>query len=125
MINAKAIYSEMLENEGLLALVDSGSIFDSYPSEIENFPCICYIDRSQFDIEYADNSHTFQRVTVEVHIYTKALEGYPTTSEIGIKVAEIFNSDFWFMKDSAEVGDPVEDVRHRVMTFSKDIFIEQ
>lgn len=123
MINTKIMYNTLLENDTITALVESDSIFDTYPSTIENFPCICFIESKQTDLEYSDNVHSFERCSVEIHIFTKALDDYPTTSEIGIAVADVFNRDFWTMQDSKEVADSVEDVRHRVMTFSKEVFL--
>ncbi|MBR5775672.1 MAG: hypothetical protein IKY42_05370 [Bacteroidaceae bacterium] len=125
MINAKAIYNELLNDESILELVEEDSIFDSSPSTIEKFPCICFTDSSQADEEYADNRHTFQRCVAEVHIFTKALEGFPTTSEIGVRIADVFNADWWHCSNSVEVPDPEEDVRHRVMTFSRDVFLDE
>ena len=123
MINAKIMYNTLLESESLSELVDSDSIFDSYPSTIEVFPCICFLDAKQKDIEYADNQHQFENCSVEIHIFTKALEDYPTTSEIGIEIAKVFNADLWTMTESKEVPDVDDDVRHRVMEFNKGVFV--
>lgn len=123
MINTKVIYNELLEDETLTALVDEDFIFDAYPSTVEDFPCVCFVETKQTDIEYSDNAHSFEKCNVEIHIFTKALEDYPTTSEIGVVIANIFNRDFWSMQDSKEVAEPIEDVRHRVMTFSKEVYL--
>lgn len=123
MINTKIIYNTLLEEEAITSLVDSDYIFDAYPSTIEDFPCVCFVETKQTDIEYSDNTHNFEKCNVEIHIFTKALEDYPSTSEIGIAIANVFNREFWAMQDSKEVADPVEDVRHRIMSFSKDIYL--
>ena len=125
MINVKAIYNELLNNPSILELVDDNSIFDGYPTTIEQFPCICFVEDGQTDTEYADNRHTFENCAVQVHIYTKALDGYPTTSEIGVRVADVFNENYWHCRDTKEVSDPNDDVKHRVMNFSKQIYLEE
>ena len=57
-----------------------------------------------------------------IHIFSKKLEGYPTTSEIGIKIAEIMNEDLWNCSQNGEVSDPDPDTEHRVMVFNKSIY---
>lgn len=122
MIDSKEIYIQLLQDERVTDLVGE-NIFDGYNGEIEDFPCIVVMDGAQSDSDYADNRHTVQRCNAEIHIFTKTLSGYPLASEIGEAVAEVFNEDYWSCTMTREEGDPVEDVRHRVMNFSKGIFI--
>lgn len=122
MINAKEIYSTLLSNEKIVALVSEDNIFNSYPGEVEIFPCIAFVDDNQSDGEYADNKHMADNCSVEIHIFTKKLENYVTSSEIGVIIAEVMNDDLWHCSMNREIGDPKPDVEHRVMRFSKSIY---
>lgn len=123
MINAKKIYNELLDNEELKTLIDEDSIFDSYPNEVTVFPCVIFLDQNQREIEFADNWNLANELSVQVHIFTKALENYPTTSEIGLIVNKIFRTDLWSCQSNGEFTDVDDSIRHRVMTFSKKILL--
>lgn len=122
MINAKEIYSTLLSDKKIIALVPEENIFNSYPGEVETFPCIAFIDDNQSDGEYADNKHMADNCSVEIHIFTKKLEDYITSSEIGVIIAAVMNDDLWDCPMNREVSDPDPDVEHRVMRFSKSIY---
>lgn len=117
MINAKALYYSLLNDERLTDIVSD--IFDAYPETVETFPCVIYLEENQSDIEFADNKPMGDSLSFEVHIFTKALDGFPTTSEIGLIVAEIMMDNYFVCRGNREVADVVDNVRHRVMTFGK------
>lgn len=120
MINAKKIYNEILNDERIKAFVSDDQIFDSYPNNIETFPCIIYLDNNQRDLEFADNKPTATGCNVEIHIFTKTLEGFPTTSEIGIVLCDIMKEKYFSCPYNAEVSDVQKDVKHRIMNFTKE-----
>ena len=122
MINAKELYSTLLSNPEIIALVPEDNIFNSYPADVEIFPCIGFIDENQSDGEYADNKHRADDCSVEIHIFSKKLEDYVTTSEIGVIIAKIMNNDLWHCSVNREFGDPRPNVEHRVMRFNKSIY---
>lgn len=122
MINAKKLYSDLLSDSRITTLVSDENIFNSYPDTIENFPCIVFIDENQSDVEYNDNKVGGSFCSVGIHIFSKKLEGYLTTSEIGIKVSEVLNEDLWHCSQNMETSDPDPNVEHRVMVFSKSIY---
>ena len=122
MINTKLIYNSLLNNETITGLVPDTNIFNSYPNEIETFPCIVFIDENQSDGEYSDNKSKASNCSVEIDIFTKKLDGYVTSSEIGIAVAKVMNNDLWNCSQNREVSDPDPDCEHRVMFFNKSIF---
>lgn len=123
MVNAKKIYSQLLSNALITAVVPGDNILNAYPNEIENYPCIVFLDENQSDSEYADNFHTVQRCSVTIHIFSKKLDGYVTTSEISVIIAEVMNADLWHCSQNGEISDPDPDAEHRVMRFEKSIFI--
>lgn len=123
MINAKKIYSQLLSNSLITALVPGENILNAYPNEIENYPCIIFLDENQNDTEYADNKPSADRCSVMIHIFSKKLDGYVTTSEIGVIIAEVMNNDLWHCSQNGEISDPDPDAEHRVMRFEKSIFI--
>lgn len=121
MINAKKIYNELLDNEDLKTLIDEDSIFDAYPNEVTVFPCVIFLDQNQREIEFADNFNIADLLQVQIHIFTKSLENFPTTSEIGLIVGNIFKADYWTCESNGEIADIQDNIRHRVMNFSKKI----
>lgn len=122
MINAKKLYAELLSDSRVTTLVPEENICSSYPNEIEIFPCIIFLDDNQSDSEYNDNKSGADDCSVMIHIFSKKLDGYSTTSEIGIKIAEVMNEDLWHCSQNKEVSDPDPDAEHRVMVFNKSIY---
>jgi hypothetical protein len=122
MINTKEIYNKLLNDERITELVDEDNILSAWPDEFETFPCIIFMDENQSDDEYYENMPGASRCSVQIHIFTKKLDGYASTSEIGIVVAEVFNEDLWHCSQNGEVADPDPDAEHRVMSFNKSIF---
>lgn len=120
MINAKKIYTQLLNDERILSVVNDENIFDSFPNEVTVFPCIIFSDNSQRDIEFADNLPQATSCNLEVHIYTKSLEGYKTTSEIGIVVCDVLKENYFTCTYNTEMQDVQKDVKHRIMNFTRE-----
>ena len=120
MINAKVIYNSILNDERITEYTEN--IFDAYPETVETFPCIIFQDDNQRDEEFADNLPTVDSLGVQIHIYTKALDGYSTTTEIGLVVAEVMKENWFVCTSNREVPDVEDNVRHRVMYFTRDVF---
>lgn len=119
MINAKALYNTILSDTRLTDVV---TVFDAYPSTVETFPCVCFIDESQNDIEFADNQPLANNLTVQIHIFTKALSGYATTTEIAILVNTLMREKDFYCSANSELQDVDADVRHRVLTYRNFCF---
>lgn len=122
MINTKVIYNTLLNDTRITELVDEDNILSSWPNEFETFPCIIFLDENQSDDEYYENKPGASRCSVQIHIFTKKLDGYVTTSEIGVIIAKVMNEDLWNCSQNGEVSDPDPDCEHRVMVFNKSIF---
>ena len=123
MINAKELYNSLLTDSRITELVDEDNILTSWPDEeIKTFPCIIFLDDNQTDDEYNDNRPSASSCSVQIHIFSKKLDEYITTSEIAIKVAEVMNEDLWSCLQNGEVSDPDPNCEHRVMRFNKSIF---
>ncbi len=122
MINTKEIYNKLLNDERITELVDEENILSSWPNEVETFPCIIFMDENQSDDEYNDNKPEASRCSVQIHIFTKKLEGYVTTSEIGVIITEVMHEDLWNCSQNGEVSNTDPDCEHRVMVFNKSIF---
>ena len=122
MINTKVIYDTLLNDTRITELVDEDNILSSWPNEVETFPCIIFLDENQSDDEYYENMPGASRCSVQIHIFTKKLDGYVTTSEIGVIIAKVMNEDLWNCSQNGDVSDPNPDCEHRVMVFNKSIF---
>lgn len=122
MINAKKLYNQILSDERITALIPGESIFNSYPNDEENYPCIAFVDENQRDTEYNENKPGASSCVVMIHIFSKKLDGYVSTASVAEKVADVFHEELWNCSQNREVGDPNPDVEHRVMVFEKSIF---
>lgn len=120
MINTKKIYNKLLNNNKITEIVNDENILDAYPENVVNFPCIIFLDGNQIDSEFADNKPIANDCSVDVHIFTKEESGYPTTSEIGIKIGEVFKDEYFSCVGNVEVSD-IKPIRHRVMSFRKQM----
>lgn len=121
MINAKKIYNVLLNNESITALVDPSNILNAYPEIIQDFPCVVFLDEKQRDTEFSDNMPMASDCTVQIHIFSKKVAGFPTSAEIGMKVAKVMNDDWWTCSMNGETPDMIDYIDHRVMRFSKSI----
>lgn len=122
MINTKEIYNKLLNDEKITEFVSADNILSAWPDEFEVFPCIIFLDENQSDSEYYDNKPGASSCYFQIHIFSKKLENYVTTSEIGVIIAKVMNEDLWNCSQNGEVADPDPDVEHRVMSFNKSIF---
>lgn len=124
MVNTKEIYNRLLGDSSLLDLIGGDKVFSAWPNLVddENFPCVIFLDENQSDGEYADNRPIVARCSVAVHIFTKKVEEFATSSEIGMVIARIMGGDDWSCTQNGEVPDPLPDAEHRVMKFSKSIY---
>lgn len=122
MINAKKIYNLLLNNETITALVPADNIMSAYPAEVEDYPCIIFLDENQSDGEYNDNKAKASDCSVNIHVFSKKLDGYYSTSDIAEKICSVMNDDLWHCSKNGEVTDPDPNTEHRVLFFSKSIY---
>lgn len=120
MINTKKIYYNLLNDERLLSVIDDDNITDCYPNEVEQFPTVIFQDGEQTDAEFSDNLPTANICNVDIHIFTKSLDNYPTTSEIGIIIGDIFRENYFICNGNRELTES-DDIKHRIMNFRKEI----
>lgn len=120
MTNTKKIYNQILSDDELSELVDEESIFDSYPDEVTIFPCVIFTGENQNDVEYADNKSTCDDCSVNIHIFTKAIGNYPTTSEIAKIVDGLFKENDFQL--TGNIDQDENEIRHKILTFRKQIF---
>lgn len=124
MINAKKLYSTLLQDNRITALISENNILNSYPNKVVDFPCLIFVDENQADTEYYENQPGASNCNLMIHIFSKKLDGYVTTSEVAIVIAEILHENLWNCPQNREVSDPDPDVEHRIMFFNKSIFLE-
>lgn len=120
MINTKKIYNTLLNNETLTTVV--ANIFSAYPSTVETFPCVIFLDENQKDREFADNIPNSSDCSVQIHIFSKKINGYVSTAEVGIIIANIMHGDLWTCEQNGEVPDVDDEIEHRIMRFTKSIY---
>ena len=122
MVNAKQIYNSLLSDSRITSLIPEDNILNAYPSSIETYPCIIFLDENQVDTEYNDDMPGASDCSVTIHIFSKKIDDYPSTSTIAIAIAEVMNEKLWHGAGNGEVPDPDVDVEHRVMNFNTSIY---
>lgn len=122
MINAKKLYNQILSDERITALIPAENIFNSYPNKVEIFPCIIFMDDNQSDTEYNENKPGASYCTPTIHIFSKKLDGYVSTAEVAVTIANVFNEKLWNCSQNREVADPDPNAEHRIMVFEKSIY---
>lgn len=122
MLASKAwVFSKLSGYAPLVSVLGSADKISDYrPEIVTEFPSVILTDESQLDFEFVDNHPTMSALTVKVDVFTKI--GLKTTTEIGIPIADLFDSLTFHCATNGEVPDPVEGVRHRVMRFSRALF---
>lgn len=124
MIDTKQYVKELLKNSQPLLekLGKYGKIYASYPNEITVFPCVIYTEENQYDDCFYDNYAEGSAVKVRIHVFTKTNSGYPSTWEIGNVIHSVFRKDMWSCVYNSEMSDVDDNVRHRVMDFTKGFY---
>ena len=122
-MNLKKYIKDLLSASSALSakLGTNGKILSAYPAEVNIFPCVIYEESNQSDLEFSDNLPWGTGCEVRIHIFTKTLNGYPTTNEIGEIVRNVFRGDFWAMTSNNEVSDE-DSIKHRVMDFRRGFY---
>jgi len=123
MLNMKKYYQSLLSSSQELAeaLGANGEILSAYPDEVTKFPVVIYEDNNQRDIEYSDNLPWGTGASVRIHIFTKAVAGFPTTYALGRIIADLFRADYWNCGINTELSEN-DNIKHRVMDFSREFY---
>lgn len=122
-MNVKKYCKDLLSaSTELSEKLGSGKILAAYPNEVKNFPLVVYEDMNTRDVAFSDNLPEGTNASVRVHIFSKTVKGYPTTNEIGEIIHSIFRLDYWAMSVNQELSDVEDNVKHRVMDFTRDFY---
>ena len=123
MLNMKKYYQTLLSSSSELAslLGQNGEILSAYPDEVTKFPVIIYEDSNQRDVAFSDNLPQGTAASVRIHIFTKAVSGYATTTTLGKIVHDIFRTDYWSCTANTEISED-NNVKHRIMDFTREFY---
>lgn len=122
-MNLKKYYKDLLTaSSELITIIGNNKIMSSYPQEVETFPLVIYEDLNSNDVAFSDNLPEGTRAQVRIHIFTKTLANYPTTTAIAEIIRNIFRSDFWACTMNQETNDVEDNIKHRVMDFSRAFY---
>lgn len=100
-------------------------IFAGYPNTIEKFPCVCFMEDGQSEVEFADNTAHYNDCEIELHIFTKKLSGYKTSYEIAFIIDSVMSGDNWVCLNNRETPEPDNEVEHRILSYRKDFLFER
>lgn len=127
MINQKEYVLTLLKNSTELETIlgKSGKIMNAYPNKIETFPLVIFEDMNQSDVEFYDNLPNATNCSIRIHVFTKVSGNkYPTTTEVGLIVHDIFRNDYWSCTANMETSDVDDSIRHRIMDFTRPFLSE-
>lgn len=123
-MNLKKYYRTLLtESSELVTLLGGATkIVSAYPQEIKTFPLVVYEDMSSRDVAFSDNLPEGTSAQVRVHIFSKTVKGYPKAEEIAEIVHSIFRADYWACTMNQETSDVSDNIKHRVMDFTREFY---
>lgn len=123
MLNMKKYVRQLIiSSPALIALVPATRVLSAYPDEVTQFPCVIIEEQGQRDEGFSDNLPNAERVNVRLHVFTKTVKDFATTTEVGKILHGIFRSDFWACTYNSEMQDTDESVKHRVMDFTRSFY---
>jgi hypothetical protein len=123
MLDVKTTFRTTLtSNVALTTLVPATRIFVAWPSDFNTLPCIAYreIDNFLADEDYSDDTERSEQSTMQVDIFCG-----PNTSSTAIARAidTALSGDKWNRDYSEDFIEPDTVYVHRVMRYSKRIFV--
>lgn len=122
-MNLKKYYRALLAgNEKLAGIVGVDNILAAYPQKVKTFPLVVYEDNNSSDVAFSDNLPDGVNASVRIHIFSKTLKGYPKAEDIAELVRSIFRQDYWACTLSEDTADVDDNIRHRIMDFTRSFF---
>ena len=118
MTNVKKNVNDILSNSQLAT--HNIEYICGYPDSVEVFPLVCWFEDGQNELEFNDNKPNWNGCEVEVHIFTKKLNGYMTSNEIAFIVDEAMKGGDWRCFNNREIGDSDNEVEHRILNYRKE-----
>ena len=122
-MNLKKYYRTLLTNNSVLVdKVGVNNIVATYPQEVKTFPLIVYEDMNSRDVAFSDNLPEGTNAQVRIHIFSKTLKNYVKVEELAEIVHSIFRLDFWACTMNQETSDVDDNIKHRVMDFTREFY---
>lgn len=122
-MNLKKYYMSLLSNDTALSeLLGTGKILSAYPQEVTVFPVVIFEDVNSSDIEFSDNLPEGTSAQVRIHVFSKTVKGYPKAEVIAERIRSIFRSDFWAMTNNQEAPDVEDNIKHRILDFTREFY---
>lgn len=122
-MNLKKYYMSLLSNDtALTELLGTGKILSAYPQEVTVFPVVIFEDVNSSDIEFSDNLPEGTSAQVRIHVFSKTIKGYPKAEVIAERIRSIFRSDFWAMTNNQEAPDVEDNIKHRILDFTREFY---
>ena len=122
-MNLKKYYMDLLSASlELKELIGENKIVSAYPQEVKTFPLVIFEDTSSRDTEFSDNLPEGTDATVRIHIFTKTIKDYAKAEDIAEIVRRIFRDEFWTCTLNQETSDVQDNVKHRILDFTRAFF---
>lgn len=122
-MNLKKYYMSLLyDDTALTELLGTGKILSAYPQEVTVFPVVIFEDVNSSDIEFSDNLPEGTSAQVRIHVFSKTIKGYPKAEVIAERIRSIFRSDFWAMTNNQEAPDVEDNIKHRILDFTREFY---
>lgn len=121
-MNLKKYYYNLLSNDSELVALIGNNIVSAYPQEVKTFPLVIFEDTASRDTEFSDNLPEGTDATVRIHIFTKTIKDYAKAEDIAEIVRRIFRDEFWTCTLNKETSDVQDNVKHRILDFTRAFF---
>lgn len=105
----------------LLETVDGAKVTFYHPQQFNNLPVISYYELTTTTGMCFDNAEQAQSSSVEIDIWGK---GGGECSRLAVKVDKAMQNDGWYRELSRDMP-PENNIYHKTMRFSKEIFKEE
>ncbi|MDY3971656.1 MAG: hypothetical protein SOZ28_02965 [Clostridia bacterium] len=115
MVDVNKIVREILET------IDGVTVTFYHPDKFNNLPVISYYELTTTTGMCFDNEEQAQSSGVEIDIWGK---GGGECSRLAIKVDKAMQNDGWYRELSRDMP-PENNIFHKTMRFSKEIFKEE
>ncbi len=115
MVDVNKIVREILKK------IDGATVTFYHPDKFNNLPVISYYELTTTTGMCFDNEEQAQSSSVEIDIWGK---GGGECSRLAVKVDKAMQNDGWYRELSRDMP-PENNIYHKTMRFSKEIFKEE
>lgn len=117
------VYDQLIADTALVtALGSAGQIVREYPDEIMQTPVLAFLESNNRDSSWYDNQALSADSAIDIHVFT---DFGTSTSAISELVSALMASLLYTRDYQADMDDPSQKLRHKVLKFSRDNIVPE